>query len=148
MADPCWLPSAIMQTTGAILGIYVGLYILAIGRFMESLEKLHEASTIPEVMKAGEKLDKSAEVAGSARGVFYGLIIASGLTIIANALWLDGLSANIFIPEHWPLNVLGFLGLMLFLVTVVYVCIFSIIVSKLLLASGYRSSQAQQKRKV
>jgi hypothetical protein len=23
MADPCWLPSAIMQTTGALIGIYL-----------------------------------------------------------------------------------------------------------------------------
>ena len=79
-----WLPSAIMQTTGAILGIYVGIYTLAIRRFLESLEKFHEASTIPEVMKEGEKARKLVGVAGEARYGFYFLISACSFTIIAS----------------------------------------------------------------
>jgi len=29
MYDPCWLPSAIMQTTGALLGLYLIVYVYA-----------------------------------------------------------------------------------------------------------------------
>lgn len=30
MTDPYWLPSAIMQTMGAIIGIYVVIYVFVI----------------------------------------------------------------------------------------------------------------------
>ena len=37
-ADPCWLPSAIMQTTGAIIGIYAVVYIYASQRIKHPID--------------------------------------------------------------------------------------------------------------
>lgn len=39
--DPCWLPSAIMQTTGALVGFFVAIYILALQRFYKSIEEFY-----------------------------------------------------------------------------------------------------------
>jgi len=36
--DPCWLPSAIMQTTGAIIGIYAVVYIYASRRIEHPID--------------------------------------------------------------------------------------------------------------
>ena len=65
MTDPCWLPSAIMQTTGAMLGIYVGIYILVIQQHFKA----------KEVLEGGEKAQKASYA-------FYGLIVTCGATII------------------------------------------------------------------
>lgn len=137
MTDPSWLPSAIMQTTGAILGIYIGVYILVIQRYLEALEKLHEASTMPEVMEEGKKAMKSAGAAGAAVGAFYVLIFVCGFTIIANVLWLDALTNTMFIQGGYVIyknlllrDLFGVIGLSSFLFCVGYVCVFSILISK------------------
>ena len=133
--DPCWLPSAIMQTMGAMLGIYVGIYVLAVQRFLKSLErrheKLHEADGMPQILEEGGRLMNIAKEVGGAVGGFYALIIACSFTIIANALWLDSIATNIIIPRE--LSVLGVIGLSSFLFSVGYICLFSILLTKRLL---------------
>lgn len=129
--DPCWLPSAIMQTTGAMLGIYIGIYVLAIQRYLKSLEKLRGSTSMTKVLKAGREGHDTAKVGGFAVGSFYLLIFACGFTIIANAFWLDSLATNIVIPKE--VSVLGVIGLSSFLISVGYICYFSISLTKRLL---------------
>jgi|LGVF01.1.fsa_nt_gb hypothetical protein len=38
--DLCWLPSAIMQTTGAMIGIYVAIYLLATPGYFKLIKEL------------------------------------------------------------------------------------------------------------
>ena len=42
--DPCWLPSAIMQTTAALLGIYAVVYVF----LSQLVYKLRENRDIPD----------------------------------------------------------------------------------------------------
>lgn len=140
MTDPSWLPSAIMQTTGAILGIYVAVYILAIQRYWKSLENLRGSESMPQVMEEGGRAMNSAKARRSAEGAFFVLIFAFGFTIVFNALWLDALTNNIFIPGEYVVyddlllqDFLGAIGLTSFLFSVFYVCIFSIMISRRIL---------------
>jgi hypothetical protein len=126
-----------MQTTGAILGIYIGIYILVIQRYLEALEKLRDASTMPEVLEEGKKAMTSAGAAGAAVGAFYVLIFVCGFTIIANVLWLDALTNTMFMQGGYVIyknlllrDLLGVIGFISFLVCVGYVCGFSILILK------------------
>jgi hypothetical protein len=65
--DSCWLPSAIMQTTAALVGIFAVVYVLARDRIGVYGDRLFLA------------------------------VLGVGLTtIFLNTLWLDSLSAHVF----------------------------------------------------
>ena len=42
--DPCWVPSAIMQTMGALIGIYTVIYVLVAQR--DTKKKLNYSSMV------------------------------------------------------------------------------------------------------
>jgi hypothetical protein len=111
MNDAAWLPSAIMQTTGAIIGIYMILYVYAVSKIEEK-----------------EGTDKIArfliERARKGLLVIHCILISLGvITIAINAWWLNSLTANVFKDSHLGL---GFWSLMFFLITLLWVCLFSL----------------------
>lgn len=118
--DPCWLPSAIMQTTAALLGIYAVIYVLAVER-------------IPY----GRVVDKKFRLADSNQyGTTYGellylsflfLIAMCSLTILFNSLWLDSLSTNIIIKQNLPY--IGVIAYILFVLTVSYIATYSMAIT-------------------
>ncbi len=124
--NPCWLPSAILQTMGAMLGIYVVIYILALPMLLDKREKL----TLPRLIE-GETEDvtesfKAIQALWLANIAFLILIITSSLTIILGVLWLDSLSAKLIITG--PMPYLGYATLYLFLISVTCICIYSILI--------------------
>ena len=132
--DPCWLPSAIMQTTGAILGIFVAIYVLALPRLLE-LTKALEPNEL--INKLGDKEGKEHIDRGfdALKGLkifnvcFILLIIFCCLTIIFSTLWLDSLTTNVLITNSIFLGLtLGFLATCLFLFSVIFICVYSILI--------------------
>ena len=92
MTDPCWLPSAIMQTTAALLGFFAVVYILTIekiGGMKNKEERVAGLKTEPVIFIVSEWgfkfLDK----------LFIAFLGSSIFTIILNTLWLDSLSAKV-----------------------------------------------------
>lgn len=131
--DPCWLPSAIMQTTGAILGIFVAIYVLALPRLLE-LTKALEPNEL--INKLGDKEGKEHIHRGfdALKGLkifnvcFILLIIFCCLTIIFSTLWLDSLTTNVLITNSIFLGPLGSLATCLFLFSVIFICVYSILI--------------------
>jgi hypothetical protein len=124
--NPCGLASAILQTMGAMLGIYVVIYILALPMLLDKREKL----TLPRLIE-GETEDvtesfKAIQALWLANIAFLILIITSSLTIILGVLWLDSLSAKLIITG--PMPYLGYATLYLFLISVTCICIYSILI--------------------
>ena len=74
--DLCWLPSTIMQTTGALLGIYAVVYVL-------TLDKLIKKTIIINI-------------------AFLIVVISSLITIFINLLWLEFLLTNECISIYNP----------------------------------------------
>ena len=128
MTDPYWLPSAIMQTMGAMLGIYVGIYVLAVQRHINRTGERHI-----EIEHATK--DKSSTFDSNLESVFDAslvriqkhfevLVILCSTTIIANSLWLDSLSTQLLMPHYC--SVLGYIAFILFLMAVIYICMYSV----------------------
>jgi hypothetical protein len=86
-SDPCWLPSAIMQTTAALVGFYAVVYVF----MSQFVHKLKENRDIPDngLYSAMRLLDRT----------FVAVTILGILTIFLNYLWLDSLSTQIFFVE-------------------------------------------------
>lgn len=124
--DTCWLPSAILQTMGAMLGIYVVIYILALPMLLDEREKL----TLPRLIESGAEdateSFKAIHALQLANIAFFILIVSSSSTIISGVLWLDSLSAKLIITS--PMPYLGYATLYLFLISVSCICIYSILI--------------------
>ena len=119
--DPCWLPSAIMQTLGAMLGIFIGIYVLAVQNFLNELTF--------GVEQAKQKSEKYKAHLGIANKAFFIIIFLCTTTIILNALWLDSLSTNLLVMRSIPL--LGYIAFYLFCVSVSAICLYSIMMTLL-----------------
>lgn len=102
--DPCWLPSAIMQTTAALVGIYAVVYVLT---------AQSSGSTAPTFIKF-----KKSFVINVA---FLTIVIFGILTVYLNSLWLDSLSTHIVYqstPEWLNNYAWSFFKITLFLITI------------------------------
>ena len=110
MNDPCWLPSAIMQTMGALLGIYAVVYVLI-------AERLGEAA-LPLFMSKHLKLIDA---------MFF-LIFSLGIaTIFTNLLWLDSLSTQIVFKGTSVVEI-GALALVLFIGTLGIILLYTLVI--------------------
>ena len=123
--DPCWLPSAIMQTMGAMLSIYVGIYVLAVQRlFNRKAEIQTEQQADEQSGKVEYFTDMAEEIVNPKIGLvnksFLILVILCGSTIIANSLWLDSLSTQLLITHSIPW--LGYMAFSLFVCAVILIC--------------------------
>ncbi len=74
MSDPL-VPSAIMQTMGALLGIYIAVYVLALQYILP--------------IKRQSKAYKFITVAN---GTFYSVVLSGTATIVFSTFWLYSLS--------------------------------------------------------
>ena len=129
--DPCWLPSAIVQTMGAMLGIYVGIYILALPRLLEYRKNLTFKGLFEHVEHREGLEDILISIDANralhlANLAFFSLILLCGSTIIVSTLWLDSLSTNLVIIRSNPY--LGYIAICLFLFSVTIICIYSILI--------------------
>jgi hypothetical protein len=83
--DPCWLPSAIMQTTGAIIGIFSVIFIFSFPRFEDMLKVFIQ-----------DKRNMSISI--TLRSTVYLLVLLVMLfgcfTIYSSMLWLKGLTTS------------------------------------------------------
>ena len=127
--DPCWLPSAIMQTMGAMLGIYVGIYVLAVQRLFNRKAEIQTEQQADE--QSGEVeyfMNMAEEIVNPKIGLvnksFLILVILCGSTIIANSLWLDCLSTQLLITHSIPW--LGYMAFSLFVCSVILICVNSL----------------------
>lgn len=89
VSDPAWLPSAIMQTTGALLGIYAVIYALG----TQFLAKEKEIQ-IPHIVTIKTSIAPLLAII-SYDFVFYVVILIGLLTIYFNYLWLANLTAGL-----------------------------------------------------
>jgi hypothetical protein len=114
MSDACWLPSAIMQTTGAIIGIYMIVYVYAVTK-MDRLEERFEGT---------DTILRKISLSRRSLWLIQILLINIGIiTIALNALWLDSLTANVLQYPHKPFSWIpgfGFWSLMFFLITLAW----------------------------
>ena len=81
MTDPCCLPSAIMQTTAALIGIFAVVYVLAVPGLRER--------AMPLFFKYFPRI-KGIDF------MFFLLLFVGLLTIYLNAQLLDSLSMQMF----------------------------------------------------
>jgi len=101
MTDPCWLPSAIMQTTAALLGLYVVVYVLTIERFLQPINK---DDSLYHVTILGLN--------------FIGILAMSISTIILNTLWLDSISTKI---SYFDFSGIGTWAISFFFTTILFI---------------------------
>ncbi|MCK4734634.1 MAG: hypothetical protein KAT65_19420 [Methanophagales archaeon] len=107
MNDPWWLPSAIMQTMGALIGIYAVVYVLV-------AERLGKAALPFQLFSRPKYL---LHIHLKAIDVLFFLVFSMGIaTIITNSLWLDSLSTQIVLEAASAVEV-GELALKLFITT-------------------------------
>ena len=113
MTDPCWLPSAIMQTTGALLGIYAVIYVFVMQRYWDRSGARRIAKTHIRELSY----------------LFYAFIFFGSATIILNTCWLDYITraepiglTNILFKVSWMQDV----AIALFISTVILICAYSI----------------------
>lgn len=106
MNDPCWMPSAIMQTMGALIGIYAVVYVLV-------AERLGSAASPPFRSK------HLSHIRLKSIDVLFLIPFSLGIaTIITNLLWLDSLSTQIVLDAASAVKV-GERALSLFILALV-----------------------------
>ena len=106
MNDACWLPSAIMQTTGALLGIYAVIYALGTQFLAKETEFRIQGRSINTPIAPLIAIILY-------NFVFYVVVLVGLLTIYFNYLWLDGLIVGLEVPINiWARKLfIGFLYL-------------------------------------
>lgn len=117
MTDPCWLPSAIMQTVGAIISITVVVFTVVQKRFSEIF------AAIMKEKKGYARVSFDFFLLG---GVTIGLAILLGfITIYSSMLWLKCLTINVPLITLFgiPIDTLTEKS---FICTVGLICIYSI----------------------
>jgi len=117
MADPSWLPSAMMQTSGALIGIYVVIYVFV------AQALIGRAGTIYLIYKEDGLKIKLIPVLN----VFLIILILSGiLTILFNVLWLDYQTVGAYFAYSDSVGkLLQWLSTRLFLITLLLIFIYS-----------------------
>ena len=94
MSDPCWLPSAIMQTTGALLGIYAVIYVLVVQALKKDIP-VFESKRFDFINFGVIDL------------LFFFVAILGLITIYANALRLVSLTTGLTEPTNWLVTCLA-----------------------------------------
>jgi hypothetical protein len=94
MTDVCWLPSAIMQTTGALLGIYAVIYVLG-AQFLAKEKEFYMPFSKGPIKEPVTPL-RTIILFDS---VFYVVVVISLLTIYFNYLWLADLTVGVAEPK-------------------------------------------------
>lgn len=107
MTDPCWLPSAIMQTTTALLGFYAVVYALMIKK-----ARIERYEHLNFLLFMGFNVSFIT---------FLGFSIA---TICLNVLWLDRLSVNVL---NWEISQIGFYAIMSFFMTLLIMLVYTVL---------------------
>lgn len=117
MTDPYWLPSAIMQTMGAIIGIYVVIYVFVI----QLLRERHGTT----YLIYNEKL--KIKLMPVLHGALIILLSSCLLTIVFNFLWLDYLTVGAYGAYYTNCTgqLLQWLSTHLFLISIFLIFIFS-----------------------
>lgn len=113
MTDLCWLPSAIMQTTGAIIGIYLFVYFYALGMIRDTLEKIEEKG-------------KSEASVNPSYKIFFVTLLIGFITIGLNTIWLYKLIHN----QDMIFPRMEFASITLFLLTLILVLVLSYFILK------------------
>lgn len=130
MADLCWLPSAIMQTTGALIGIYLLVYFYGakeMDKILTSLQKIiRNVSPEEAPIKVLRKIEKFIDerlllVIFNRLYILLIISILSGiLTIIFSTFWLRSLVNNL------GYGCLEALSITLFIITLILILFFSV----------------------
>jgi hypothetical protein len=99
MTDSCWLPSAIMQTTGALIGFYLIIYIYGSPRIehhidlAKSLIRSNKLERVIALLEDPKEAIKVLEKYESKRRILhdsalYVLLSSGTVTILVNTVWL------------------------------------------------------------
>ena len=117
MTDPYWLPSAIMQTMGAIIGIYVVIYVFVIQLLRERLGTTY--------LIYNKKL--KIELMPVLHCALIILLFSCLLTIAFSFLWLDYLTVGAYGAYYTNCTgqQLQWLSTHLFLISLFLIFIFS-----------------------
>ena len=116
MNDPCWMPSAIMQTTGALLGIYAVVYVLVaqgLGKAALTFPPLFSSKHLSHIHL--KKIDV----------LFFAIVSVGIATIITNLFWLDSLSTQIVL-EAASAGEVGEHALALFITTLGVILLYTL----------------------
>ena len=117
MTDPSWLPSAIMQTSGALIGIYVVIYVFVAGVLRD-----RGGTTYLIYKKNGLKI----KLIPVLNGFLIILVLAGILTILFNVLWLDYLTVGSYFAYSDSIGkLLQWLSTRFFLISLLLISIFS-----------------------
>jgi len=95
----CWLPSAIMQTTGALIGIYAVIYVLG----AQFLAKEEEIRILNGTIKKPITPLKTIILFDF---VFYAIVVLGIVTIFFNYLWLADLTVGVAEPRV-PIDIIA-----------------------------------------
>jgi len=113
--DPCWLPSAIMQTTGALLGLYLIVHVYASQRIKDAVAQ-----------QESESLSRNVRTMLS--HIIYILVPVGMITVIVNTLWLDRLikNSNMIFPK------LNYFSIFLFFLTISCILVYSLVLVRVM----------------
>jgi len=123
-----------MQTTGALLGIFLAIYVLAIPRLLNLGRNLYPEKLVGLIgrKEKREEIEASFE---AIRGLeklnmaFILIIISCCLTIVLSTLWLDSLTTNLLITSATISGLsLGYLAICFFLLSVSIIGFSSILI--------------------
>lgn len=121
MSDPCWLPSAIMQTAGAIVGIYLIIYVYASDMLLRASNRLSDRfrgilydTELKESIMDLVEADRS-KITNLWRLALFGVLFIGAGTILINTILLWSLLnyPNKIFPRLEPLSVWFFFLLVL-----------------------------------
>jgi len=117
MTDPSWLPSAIMQTSAALIGICVVVYVFVVQALIG-----RDGTTHLIYKKEGLKI----ELIPVLNGFLIILVLAGILTILFNALWLDYLTVGAYFAYSDSIGkLLQWLSTRFFLISLLLIFIYS-----------------------
>ncbi|MBN1762261.1 MAG: hypothetical protein JW878_04180 [Methanomicrobia archaeon] len=137
--DPCWLPSAIMQTTGAMVGIYLAIYILALPKLIElaPLFKLRAFITPNRERKKQATRGYIAKLLLTCVSMVFSVIIVTSCCIIYfSMLWLESLKTNTPIITYFGIPVDNAVKT-LFVISLIAIVIWSILINVVVLYLSY-----------
>ena len=118
MTDPSWLPSATMQTMGAIIGIYVVIYVFVVQALIRKGGTTY--------LRYNKEKKSGIELIPVLNAFFIILLFMGILTIVFNVLWLDYLTVGTyFVYSDCQANHLPFLSTSFFLISLLFVFIYS-----------------------
>ncbi|MEA2075552.1 MAG: hypothetical protein U9O85_07450 [Euryarchaeota archaeon] len=117
MMDPSWLPSAIMQTSAALIGICVVVYVFVVQALIGRGGTTHLI-----YKKEGLKIELTPVL----NGFLIILVLAGILTILFNVLWLDYLTVGAYCAYSDSMGkLLQWLSTRFFLISLLLIFIYS-----------------------